>query len=77
MGIFRCKQSKVRKMKKVEKELPPEQAPESGEEELALLIKEAGESARIRKKKAMDDHFKRLHLAVTGGLCTTLDGKTP
>ena len=45
--------------------------PESGEEKLAMLIKEAGESARARKKKAMDEHFKRRHMAVTGALSSS------
>ncbi len=42
--------------------------PESGEDELAQLIKEAGETARERKKKAMDEHFKKLRAAITGTL---------
>lgn len=33
---------------------------ESAEERLAALIKEAGAAARARKKKAMDEHFKKL-----------------
>ena len=41
---------------------------ESGEEELALLIKEAGKTARARKKKAMDEHFQKLNLAIIGTL---------
>ena len=41
---------------------------ESGEEELALLIKEAGKTARARKKKAMDEHFQKLHMAIVGTL---------
>ena len=42
--------------------------PESGEEALAKLIKEAGAEARTRKKKAMEYHFKKLHAAA----CDTL-----
>ena len=41
---------------------------ESGEEELAILIKEAGKTARARKKKAMDEHFQKLHMAIIGTL---------
>ena len=41
---------------------------ESGEEELAILIKEAGKTARARKKKAMDEHFQKLHMAIIGDL---------
>ena len=41
---------------------------ESGEEELAILIKEAGRTARARKKKAMDEHFQKLHMAIIGTL---------
>lgn len=38
--------------------------PEPGEKDLDLLIKEAGEEARGRKKKAMETHFHKLHAAV-------------
>ena len=38
--------------------------PEPGEKDLDLLIKEAGEEARERKKKAMETHFHKLHAAV-------------
>jgi hypothetical protein len=55
-------------MRKTKMALVSDQLFETGEENLAMLIKEAGESARIRKKKAMDEHFKRLHMAVTGTL---------
>ncbi len=40
--------------------------PEPGEEELAKLIKEAGKTARERKKKVMAEHFKKLRAAITG-----------
>ena len=40
--------------------------PEQGEEELAKLIKEAGKTARKRKKKVIDEHFKKLRVAITG-----------
>lgn len=33
---------------------------EDGEEQLAVLINQAGEEARVRKREAMDRHFKRL-----------------
>lgn len=39
---------------------------EPGEEALSLLIKEAGVSARSKKKKAMDKHFKKLRRAIIG-----------
>ncbi len=45
--------------------------PEPGEKELAKLIKEAGETARARKKKAMDEHLKKLHAAIAGTLSST------
>ncbi|MBF0573776.1 MAG: hypothetical protein HQK69_08455 [Desulfamplus sp.] len=34
---------------------------EDGEEELALIIKKAGEEARNRRKKALDEHFDKLN----------------
>ncbi len=37
----------------------------SAEERLAALIKEAGAAARARKKKAMDEHFKKLRAVVS------------
>jgi len=45
-----------------------EYVPEHGEEALAVLIKEAGEEARKRKKKVMANHLKKLHAAA----CDTL-----
>ena len=42
--------------------------PESGEESLAALIKEAGKTAREQKKRMLEEHFKKIHLAVTGQL---------
>jgi hypothetical protein len=39
---------------------------EPGEEQLAKLIKEAGKTARERKKKTMDNHFKKLRAAIAG-----------
>jgi len=41
---------------------------EPGEENLAVLIKEAGAEARARKKKAMDYHAKKLRTAARGTL---------
>jgi len=40
---------------------------ESGEEQLAVLIKEAGENARRVSEKTMEEHRKRLHEAVERG----------
>lgn len=37
---------------------------ESSEQALEKLIKEAGEEARSRKKKAMDAHAKKLYHAI-------------
>ena len=45
---------------------------EPGEEELAMLIKEAGAAARVRKKKIMEKHYIKLHQAVTGTLPSTM-----
>ncbi len=42
--------------------------PEPGEESLAALIKEAGKTAREQKKRMLEEHFKKVHLAVTGQL---------
>ncbi len=55
-------------MKKNESNQNNAYIPESGEEALAILIKEAGEEARKRKKKAMENHFRKLHAAI----CDTL-----
>jgi len=41
---------------------------EAGEEQLAALIKEAGEAARARKRKTMDRHFSMLRGAIAEGL---------
>ena len=45
-----------------------ERHPESAEESLAVLIKEAGEEARKRKKKAMKEHAIKLRDAIHGKL---------
>ena len=50
---------------------------ESGEEELAILIKEAGKSARARKKKVMEKHFQKLHMALTATLPSSQPNKIP
>jgi hypothetical protein len=41
---------------------------EAGEEQLAALIKQAGAEARARKRKAMDQHFKKLRAAIAEGV---------
>jgi hypothetical protein len=46
----------------------PQYAPEPGEENLALLIQEAGKTAREQNKKMFEEHFRKIHLAVTGKL---------
>ena len=33
---------------------------DEGEEQLASLIRQAGADARIRRKKALDEHFNKL-----------------
>jgi len=35
--------------------------PEEGEDQLSLLIKQAGSEARNRRKKVMDEHFDKLN----------------
>jgi len=47
-----------------EKNKSNEYVPEPGEKSLAQLIKEAGEEARMRKKKIMEYHFKKLRKAI-------------
>jgi hypothetical protein len=46
----------------------PQDMPEPGEEKLALLIHEAGKTAREQKKIMFEEHFRKIHLAVTGKL---------
>ena len=41
---------------------------EDGVAQLAILIKEAGEEARKRKKEAMERHFKMIEAAIAEGL---------
>ncbi len=35
--------------------------PEKGEEQLSLLIRQAGSEARNRRKKVLDEHFDKLN----------------
>lgn len=37
---------------------------EEGEEQLEVLIKQAGEEARTRRNKALDEHSKKLKKAI-------------
>ncbi len=37
---------------------------EEGEEQLAILIKEAGDEARNHRKKVMADHFEKLNQTI-------------
>jgi len=55
-------------MKKDKGKLASGSVPESGEESLAALIKEAGKTAREQKKRMLEEHYKKIHLAVTGRL---------
>jgi hypothetical protein len=41
---------------------------EDGVEQLAVLMQEAGEEARKRKKEAMERHFKMIEAAIAEGL---------
>ena len=45
--------------------------PEPGEKALTILIREAGAEARKRKKKAIENHIKKLHAAVCDTLTST------
>lgn len=47
---------------------------EHGEKELTALMKEAGTTARLRKEKAMKEHFIKLSLAVRGTVTDSLNG---
>jgi len=38
---------------------------DEGEKQLAILIHQAGDDARIRRKKMMDEHFKKLNDMIT------------
>jgi len=46
---------------------------EAGEEQLAALIKQAGEEARVRKREALDRHFKMLQTVIAEGLSRRKD----
>ncbi len=41
---------------------------EAGEEQLNALIKQAGDEARLRKRKALERHFKMLRSVVAEGM---------
>lgn len=41
---------------------------EAGEEQLADLIKQAGEVARLRKREALDRRFKMIQAVIAEGL---------
>ncbi len=41
---------------------------EVGEEQLSVLVKQAGDEARLRKREALDRHFKMLQAAIAEGL---------
>jgi hypothetical protein len=46
---------------------------EAGEEQLAALIKQAGEEARGRKREALDRHFKMLQTVIAEGFSRRKD----
>lgn len=48
-------------MERTEKDLASQ---EEGEEQLFMLIKEAGEAARNDRKKVLDNHFELLNEAI-------------
>ena len=41
---------------------------EVGEEQLTVLIKQAGDEARLRKREALDRHFKMLRAVIAEGV---------
>jgi hypothetical protein len=41
---------------------------EVGEEQLTVLIKQAGDEARARKREALDQHFKMLRAVIAEGV---------
>lgn len=41
---------------------------EAGEEQLTALIKQAGNEARMRKRKALQRHFKMLRAVIAEGV---------
>ncbi len=41
---------------------------EVGEEQLTVLIKQAGDEARVRKREALDRHFKMLQAVIAEGV---------
>ena len=41
---------------------------EVGEEQLTVLIKQAGDEARVRKREALDRHFKMLRAVIAEGV---------
>ncbi len=41
---------------------------EVGEEQLTVLMKQAGEEARKRRREAMEQHFKMIEAAIAEGL---------
>lgn len=48
----------VKDMEKIKRNLD---SPEEGEEQLSLLIKQAGNEARNHRKKVLDEHFDKLN----------------
>ena len=41
---------------------------EVGEEQLTVLIKQAGDEARARKREALEQHFKMLRAVIAEGV---------
>ena len=41
---------------------------EVGEEQLTDLIKQAGDEARLRKREALDRHFKMIRVVIAEGV---------
>ncbi|VEN74924.1 hypothetical protein EPICR_50205 [Candidatus Desulfarcum epimagneticum] len=46
---------------------------EAGEKRLAELIKEAGEDARSRRKKVMEEHYDKIRAAIRKGVSNRQD----
>ncbi len=55
-------------MEEVASQNNKQQQEEVGEEQLAVLIKQAGDEARARKREALDRHFNMLRTVIAEGV---------